>query len=107
MLLGLERRADWHYTKRLTIGLLTLVALNSMPCASQDYAPLTIPLKVEQLPGKDIYFNLGSPGIPGKSNEGNTSNAGFVVTPDGVVVFDALGTPSLGWALLQRDSQDH
>ena len=24
------------------------------------------------------------------------SNAGFVVTDDGVVVFDALGTPALG-----------
>ena len=39
---------------------------------------------------------------PGKENEGNTSNAGFVVTSEGVVVFDALGTPSLGWALLQE-----
>lgn len=52
--------------------------------------------------GKPIYYSIGTPGIPGKANEGNTSNAGFVVTPDGVVVFDALGTPSLGWALLGR-----
>jgi glyoxylase-like metal-dependent hydrolase (beta-lactamase superfamily II) len=28
------------------------------------------------------------------------SNAGFVVTPEGVVVFDALGTPALGEAML-------
>jgi glyoxylase-like metal-dependent hydrolase (beta-lactamase superfamily II) len=56
---------------------------------------------VDQVPGKDIFYSIGSPGIPGKANEGNTSNAGYVVTPDGVVVFDALGTPSLGWALLQ------
>ena len=41
-------------------------------------------------------------GIPGKDNEGHTSNAGFVVTAQGVVVFDALGTPSLGWDLLQQ-----
>ena len=45
-------------------------------------------------------LKIGSPGVPGKENQGNTSNAGFVVTGDGVVVFDALGTPSLGWALL-------
>ena len=55
------------------------------------------------MPGKPIwYYSVGNPGIPGKENEGNTSNAGFVVTSDGVVVFDALGTPSLGWALLQE-----
>ena len=66
------------------------------------YAPLTIPLKIEQVPGNSIWYSTGNPGIPGKDNEGNTSNAGFVVTSDGVVVFDALGTPSLGWALLEQ-----
>ena len=65
-----------------------------------SYPPLTKSLHVEQVPGKPIYYSIGNPGIPDKSNEGNTSNAGFVITSDGVVVFDALGTPSLGWALL-------
>ena len=59
------------------------------------------PLTVEQIPGHSIYYSIGHPGIPAHRNQGNTSNAGFVVTPQGVVVFDALGTPSLGWALLQ------
>ncbi len=68
---------------------------------AQPYAPLDRPLVVEQVSGEPIYYTLGSPGIPVHDNEGNTSNAGFVVTKDGVVVFDALGTPSLGWALLQ------
>jgi glyoxylase-like metal-dependent hydrolase (beta-lactamase superfamily II) len=54
------------------------------------------------VPGKPVYYSTGNPGIPGKDNEGNTSNAGFVVTSDGVVAFDALGTPSHGWALLQE-----
>ena len=66
------------------------------------YPPITIPLKIDQVPGKPIWYSTGNPGVPGKDNEGNTSNAGFVVTSDGVVVFDALGTPSLGWALLQE-----
>ena len=66
------------------------------------YPPITLPLKLDQVPGKPIWYSTGNPGIPGKDNEGNTSNAGFVVTSDGVVVFDALGTPSLGWALLQE-----
>jgi glyoxylase-like metal-dependent hydrolase (beta-lactamase superfamily II) len=68
---------------------------------AQPYAPLDRRLVVEQVSGEPIYYTLGSPGIPAHDNEGNTSNAGFVVTKDGVVVFDALGTPSLGWALLE------
>lgn len=66
------------------------------------YPPTTIPLKIDQVQGRPIYYSTGNPGVPGKDNEGNTSNAGFVVTSDGVVVFDALGTPSLGSALLQQ-----
>ena len=34
------------------------------------------------------------------ANKGYMSNAGFVVTDDGVVVFDALGTPALGRAMI-------
>lgn len=70
--------------------------------AQAQYAPITKPLQMGQVPGKPIYYSIGSPGVPGPKNEGNTSNAGFVVTDDGVLVFDALGTPSLGWALLQQ-----
>src|SRR5712672_2118565 len=69
---------------------------------ASPYPPIALPLKIDQVPGKPIYYSSGNPGIPGKDNQGNTSNAGFVVTSDGVVVFDALGTPSLGWALLQE-----
>jgi glyoxylase-like metal-dependent hydrolase (beta-lactamase superfamily II) len=64
------------------------------------YPPLREPLIIEQVPGAPIYYTLGNPGVPGQENEGHTSNAGFIVTSDGVVVFDALGTPSLGWNLL-------
>lgn len=67
-----------------------------------QFAPITKPLRIGQVPGKPIYYSVGIPGIPGPANEGNTSNAGFIVTSDGVVVFDALGTPSHGWALLQK-----
>jgi len=69
---------------------------------ASPYPALTIPLKIEQVPGKPVWYSTGNPGVPGKDNEGNTSNAGFLVASDGVVVFDALGTPSLGWALLQQ-----
>jgi len=81
------------------------LALACLPCRADEahpYPAITQSLRLEQVPGKPVYYSIGSPGIPGKANEGNTSNAGFVVTNDGVVVFDALGTPSLGWALLQE-----
>jgi glyoxylase-like metal-dependent hydrolase (beta-lactamase superfamily II) len=47
-----------------------------------------------------VYVIQGATGIPSRENRGHTSNAGFVVTTDGVVVFDALGTPALGQELL-------
>ena len=46
----------------------TLLAQNKVP----DYAPLDRPITVDQVPGKDIFYSIGSPGIPGKANEGNT-----------------------------------
>ena len=44
----------------------------------------------------NVYYIRGVAGVPSLTNRGHTSNAGFVVTSDGVVVFDALGTPVLG-----------
>jgi glyoxylase-like metal-dependent hydrolase (beta-lactamase superfamily II) len=90
--------------KRLVVAALLVACLVSSSGAQTVslYPPLSIPLKVDQVPGKPVWYSTGNPGIPGKDNEGNTSNAGFVVTSDGVVAFDALGTPSLGWALLQE-----
>lgn len=48
-----------------------------------------------------VYYVQGHPGIASAENEGFNSNAGFVVTDDGVVVIDSLGTPALGAALLK------
>jgi glyoxylase-like metal-dependent hydrolase (beta-lactamase superfamily II) len=45
---------------------------------------------------------IGLSGIPSADNQGHTSNAGFVTTGDGVVVYDALGTPALGFELIRR-----
>ena len=54
------------------------------------------PIRVSE----SVYFIRGEAGVPSLANRGHTSNAGFVVTRDGVVVFDALGTPVLGQELL-------
>ena len=46
------------------------------------------------------WFFQGDAGMASLANKGFMSNAGFVVTSDGVVVFDALGTPALGRAMI-------
>ena len=46
------------------------------------------------------YYVQGQPGIASAENQGYNANAGFVITDDGVVVIDALGTQPLGEALV-------
>lgn len=48
-----------------------------------------------------VYYVQGQAGMATAANRAFNSNASFVVTPAGVVVFDALGTPALGAALKQ------
>ena len=44
----------------------------------------------------DTYFLFGSIATLDQSNRGWNGNAGFVITREGVVVIDSLGTPKLG-----------
>jgi glyoxylase-like metal-dependent hydrolase (beta-lactamase superfamily II) len=64
------------------------------------YPPVTVEVPVAQV-SQHTYYVQGVPGMA-TDNEGFISNAGFVVTDDGVVVFDSLGSPSLAWALRQK-----
>lgn len=56
------------------------------------------PVKV----GAHSYYVQGLSGAASSANEGYMSNAGFVITPAGVVVFDTLGTPSLAAELVKQ-----
>lgn len=47
-----------------------------------------------------VYYVQGAAGVA-TDNAGFVSNAGFVVTGEGVVVFDALGTPALAQRLVE------
>ncbi|MBD3669749.1 MAG: MBL fold metallo-hydrolase [Gammaproteobacteria bacterium] len=72
---------------------------------SQDenpYAKVTIPFDIHKVDGKPVYYIIGSSAVPSAENQGHTSNAGFVVTDEGVVVFDALGTPALGYRMIKE-----
>ncbi|MGM0679856.1 MBL fold metallo-hydrolase [Thiohalophilus sp.] len=66
------------------------------------YGTVSLPFELHQVPEAPVYYIIGKSGVPDAVNEGHTSNAGFVVTNEGVVVFDALGTPALGYRMLQR-----
>ncbi len=92
-----ERRA------RMPALVLVVIALWTGDTQATDnpYGALSVPFVVEQLPNRPVYYVMGSPGVPGGENNGHTSNAGFVVTDEGVVVYDCLGTPALGYELLR------
>ncbi len=87
------------------LGLLCSLSVASL-CAAEavdtPYGNVTLPFTLHQVPDTPVYYIIGKSGVPGSNNEGHTSNAGFVVTDEGVVVFDALGTPALGYRLIQR-----
>lgn len=91
---------------RKTVPALLLVLAQSVVMAAQPvqtpYGAVSLPFELHQAPGVPVYYVIGESGVPDAVNEGHTSNAGFVVTDGGVVVFDALGTPALGYRLLQR-----
>ena len=65
-----------------------------------DYAPVTVDMPLVQV-SEHVWFVQGEPGVA-TDNQGFISNSGFVVTGAGVVVFDALGSPSLGSELLKK-----
>lgn len=68
---------------------------------AREPAPVTVDVEPRRVSERAWYVQ-GDSGMVSLQNEGFNSNAGFVVTDDGVVVFDALGTPALGSVLLER-----
>ena len=86
----------------LARGLCRGVAVWLMVCvatarAAQAAEPEPLPL---QQVADNIWFVQGQAALGSPANRNFISNAGFIVTPDGVVVVDALGSPALAQALL-------
>jgi len=75
-------------------------AANQTVSATTKYAATSVEMAIKKV-SKHVYYVEGIAGIA-TDNEGFISNAGFVVTRDGVVVFDTLGTPSLAHKLVQK-----
>ena len=64
------------------------------------YPATDVDMELKQV-SEHVYYVQGQAGVA-TDNEGFISNAGFIVTDEGVVVFDALGTPSLANLLLTK-----
>jgi len=79
------------------LAILLLSVLFAVPAAASDYAPVDVPMQLQQI-SPHVWFVQGVAGVA-TANKGFVSNAGVVVTDEGVVVFDSLGTPSLAHKL--------
>ena len=88
------------------IGILLITACSKSGYLEKEklvlskYVDSSVEMKLHKV-SERVYYVRGVPGIA-TDNEGFISNAGFVVTSDGVVVYDALGTPSLAKKLIQK-----
>ena len=71
-----------------------------LPALAGEYPALTVKLSPIEVTPR-VFYVQGQAGPANGANEGFNSNAGFVVTKEGVVVIDALGTPALGEALIR------
>jgi glyoxylase-like metal-dependent hydrolase (beta-lactamase superfamily II) len=69
-----------------------------MSAMATDYPPTGVAMELQKV-SEHVYFVQGVAGVA-TDNEGFVSNAGVVITDAGIVVFDSLGTPSLGNKLL-------
>ena len=93
--------SKWQLASLLCV-IVMATAATAVERTPTPYGPVSLRFTLHQVTGTPVYYVIGRSGVPNADNEGHTSNAGFVVTDDGVVVFDALGTPALGYRLLQR-----
>jgi glyoxylase-like metal-dependent hydrolase (beta-lactamase superfamily II) len=80
---------------------LFLLCFSSAAFSATSYPPVTVDVRAEALTAHSYYIP-GQAGAASTQNQGFMSNAGFVITPAGVVVFDSLGSPSLAQAMVKR-----
>lgn len=80
------------------VYLVCLLSLNLFSCASAASGAEIVLKPIRMAPHS--YYVKGQSGAASAKNQGFMSNAGFVVTDAGVIVFDALGTPALAQKLV-------
>lgn len=82
--------------KVVMLVCLLVLGVYSSAGAESRVALAVKPIKM----GPHSYYVKGLSGAASAENQGYMSNAGFVVTNAGVVVFDSLGTPALAKSLV-------
>jgi len=88
-----------HSGRTLLLLAAASLLVAALAAADQGRAAADIVLEPARV-SEHVWFFQGASGMASTANKGFMSNAGFVVTNDGVVVFDALGTPALGRAAI-------
>ncbi len=83
------------------LRLLFFGFLTQLICIAIAYAGDDLSLKPIQV-APHTYFVRGLPELGSSRNQNFISNAGFVITPKGVVVIDALGSPVLAKTLISE-----
>ena len=91
------------FLKLLLITFCILFSQTACNHQETNYPPVDVEFNVIKV-SQHVYFVQGKAGVA-TDNAGFISNAGFIVTDDGVVVFDTLGTPSLA-ALLYKEIRE-
>ncbi len=84
------------------VGVGLASVFSSSGAIAEPFPALLEDIVIQRVPDAPVWYTIGHFGVPAERNEGHTSNAGFVVTDEGVIVFDSLGTPALGNALLGK-----
>ncbi len=91
------------FVRWLCLGLLWGSATLCLTSQAQTAAPdaaVAKPLMQAKRVAANVYYVQGVSELGSSANQNFISNAGFVVTPVGVVVIDALGSPELARRLL-------
>ncbi len=89
--------------KKTVLLLMLLYLYGFLPvvlAADTNYPPATVEMPLQRL-GEHVYYVQGKAGIA-TDNEGFISNAAAIITSEGVVVVDALGTPSLAKKFIEQ-----
>ncbi|ODU07854.1 MAG: MBL fold metallo-hydrolase [Rubrivivax sp. SCN 71-131] len=80
--------------------LLGTLLLCAGGCAFAQAAPATVRMDAQAV-ADGIWFVQGESAMGSAANQNFISNAAFIITPEGVVVIDALGSPPLAERLLE------
>lgn len=87
-------QTSWTFFLALCLALMGLFAP-----ASQAKAQAALPFRAQQV-SPHVWVVEGLSALGTSANQNFISNAAFIVTPAGVVVIDALGSPALATQLL-------